>query len=57
MDLLRPQMMADRQKQARRLELQNRPYWERRAEACGEHGELQEVKGPCILVRVGELQD
>ncbi|CAE7541826.1 DJA6 [Symbiodinium sp. CCMP2592] len=29
MDLIRPQMMAARQRQARRRELQNRPYWER----------------------------
>ncbi|CAE7797494.1 CARNS1, partial [Symbiodinium sp. CCMP2456] len=29
MDLIRPQMMADRRHQARRRELQNLPYWER----------------------------
>ncbi|OLP91011.1 Carnosine synthase 1 [Symbiodinium microadriaticum] len=29
MDLIRPQMMRERRQQARRLELQNQPYWER----------------------------
>jgi len=45
MDLLRPQMMADRQKQARRLELQNRPYWERQKWSGRRSSSAPEARG------------
>lgn len=45
MDLIRPQMMRERRQQARRLELQNQPYWERQQWSSRRSPSAPEARG------------